>query len=265
MRKQLISLATLGLLASGLDARGTLAGHPALAAARAEGRALASATAVAGTPSPPASPSTQPSGTPSAGGSPTPTGTPSPAGSPTPGGKPATKASNALRPVMVVVGTKVVGSGQQERAAFLLANNPKNLISFLIAPPVYVPKDYRLLQITVVPAQDQQTPAAASLQYIPKTITTMQRTFPSFALYKQLGLPIRLINPGGKVQSVIIRAGKKGAGVVRGQLADIKLKGASEQVQISWVDAGVNFELTSVTSLSKLSVPDLLKVASGFQ
>ena len=258
MRKQLISLAALGLLTGSLGVSRTHAGQFAPAAFRPEGRAAASATGVATT-----SPSPQPTGTPDAGATPIPSAVPT--GSPTPGGKPASQASNALRPVVVVVGSKVVGSGLQERAAFLLANNPKNLISFLIAPPVYVPKDYRLLQITVSPAQDQQTPAAASLQYIPRTITTMQRTFPSFALYKQLGFAIRLINPGGKVQSVVIRAGKKGAGVVRGQLADIKLKGASEQVQISWVDAGVNFELTSVTSLSKLSVADLLKVAGSFQ
>lgn len=265
MRKQFISLAALGLLAGGVGASRTYAEQTALAASQPDARAAASSTSVTGTSSPAVSPSPHASGTPTAGGSPTPTGTPSTAGSPTPGGKPTSQASNALKPVTVVVGTKVSGSGLQERAAFLLANNPKNLISFLIAPPVYVPKDYRLLQITVVPAQDQQTPAAASLQYIPKTITTMQRTFPSFYLYKQLGFAIRLINPGGKVQSVTIRAGKKGAGVVRGQLADIKLKGASEQVQISWVDAGVNFELTSVTSLSKLSVAELLKVAGGFQ
>ncbi|HWE61746.1 MAG TPA: hypothetical protein VHB98_08550 [Chloroflexota bacterium] len=169
------------------------------------------------------------------------------------------------KPVVVVVGTKTLGSGLSQQAAFRLANNPKNLVSFLIAPPSYVPKNYILEFITATPAQDQQTPAAVALQYIPKGLSKVSGTYPSVTLYKQLGQNILLVNPGGKVQIVTIRAGNKGVGVVKGRLIDIKFKNSSETVEIAWQVNSINYELTSVVSLSRLSVHDLLAMAGSFQ
>jgi hypothetical protein len=128
-----------------------------------------------------------------------------------------------------------------------------------------VPKNYILEFINVLPAQSQQSPAQVSLQYIPKGLSKVSGTYAAFNLYKQLGQPNLIINPGGKVQTVTIRAGKNGIGVVKGQLADIKFKNGPETVEIGWQVNGVNYELTSVVSLSKLSTQELLTTAGSFQ
>jgi hypothetical protein len=145
------------------------------------------------------------------------------------------------------------------------ANNPKNLVPFRIAPPTIVPKKYSLQLIEVTPAQDQQTPAAVSLLYIPTGLKKAAGTYPSFILYKQLGPAIGLLNPGGKVQSVTIHAGKNGIGVIKGQLVDQKFRSGLETVAIAWQINSVNYELTSVVSLSKLSTKDLLATAGSFE
>ena len=169
------------------------------------------------------------------------------------------------KPVVVVVGSKTMGTGLGEKAAFQLANSPKNLISFLIAPPAYIPKGFALQLIQVSPAQDQQTPAQVALQYIPKGLKKVPGTYPSLYLYKQLGTNAPLVYPGGKVQTVTVRAGKKGVGVVKGQMVDIKLHNGTETVLISWSTNGVNYQVTSVVSISKLTAKDLLAVAGSFQ
>lgn len=226
-----------GLLVGAIAAGSALASHPRVMA-----RVDAAATA---TPRPTNTPSAHPL-------------TPTPI--------PATRKSITLpKPVVVVIGEKTTGTGLSQQAAFQLANNPRNGAAFLIAPPAHVPKNYMLQLITVIPAQSQQNPAQISLEYIPKGLTKVSGTFPSVNLFKQLGQPTTIINPGGKVQTVTIRAGKNGIGVVKGQLADIKFKHGPETVDIGWQVNGVNYELTSVVSLSKLSIPELLATAGSFQ
>lgn len=169
------------------------------------------------------------------------------------------------KPVVLVVGNKTVGTGLNEKMAFQLANNPRNQVTFLIAPPTHAPKNYMLQLITVLPAQNAQAPAQVSLEYIPKGLSKVSGTYPSVNLFKQLGPPTMIVNPGGTVQIVTIRTGKNGVGVVKGQLADIKFKKGPETVEIGWQVNGVNYELTSVVSLSKLSIKELLATAGSFQ
>ena len=128
-----------------------------------------------------------------------------------------------------------------------------------------MPKSYTLQLILVSPAQDQQTPAAVAMQFVPIGLTKAAGTYPSFSLYKQLGAPINLVNPGGKVQIVTIRSGQKGIGVVKGQLVDQKFHSGTEIVQIAWQVNSVNYEVTCVISLAKLKIADLLTTAGSFQ
>jgi hypothetical protein len=237
MRARWTFIATSGLLVGAVAASSALVAHTGAAA-----RMAAAATA---TPIPTNTPSAHPL-------------TPTPI--------PSHRQSITLpKPVVLVVGSKTVGTGLSEKAAFQLANDPKNQVTFLIAPPTHTPAKYALQLITVLPAQNAQSPAQVSLQYIPKGLSKVSGTFPSVNLFKQLGRPTLIINPGGKVQTVTIRAGKNGIGVVKGQLADIKFKNGPETVEIGWQVNGVNYELTSVVSLSKLSIKELLATAGSFQ
>jgi hypothetical protein len=169
------------------------------------------------------------------------------------------------KPVVLVVGTKTIGTGLAVGQAFVEANNPRNLVPFRIAAPTKLPAHYALQLIDVTPAQDQQTPAAVSLLYIPAGLKKVSGTYPSFVLYKQLGPALTLLNPGGKVQLVTINAGKNGVGVIKGQLVDQKFRSGLETVEIAWQVNSINYELTSVISLSKLSIKTLLATAGSFE
>lgn len=268
MTRRWTHAASIGIIAASLIAGGTQVAGRASARVSADD-ATATATAsptpgFAGGDTATPAPSPQASATPGAGATATPTiAVPHKPINPTP--IPSRRHEIALpKPIVVVLGTRTLGTGLNQKAALTLANSAKNLITFLVAAPSYVPKNYILQLIQLTPAQDQQTPAQAVLQYIPKGLSKVGGTFPSLSLYKQLGQPGVITNPCGKLQTVTVRPGKKGVGIVKGQLADIRCRTGNETILISWSVAGVQYELASVVSLSRLSQKDLIAVAGSY-
>ena len=166
------------------------------------------------------------------------------------------------KPVALEVGTKSVGVGLTQKNALATANTFVKTL-FVLAP-TFVPKGWTLQLIHVDPAQDQQTPAAAYLQYVPKGLTTTKGTYPSFNVYERAG-PSTVLYPGIKPQVVTIDRGKKGIGVVKGTLVDLKPKNGNEVVHIIWSRLNVSFDVSSNITVSKVAIKDLLTVASTVQ
>lgn len=181
---------------------------------------------------------------------------------PTPIVPPARKQITLPKPVVVELATKTKAHGLGQKQALLLANS--FVPQLFIVAPTYVPKGFILQMIHVDPAQDQQTPAAAWLQYIPKSLSKVGSVFPSFYVNKRLGND-SIIYPGVKPQVVVINRGTKGVGVVKGTVIDIKPKNGYEVVHISWTRVSISYDVSSTIGISKLSIKDLLAVAATVQ
>jgi hypothetical protein len=169
---------------------------------------------------------------------------------------------NLPKPIVLEVGTKTEGVGLSQTKALFLANS--YVPQMYIVAPTYVPKNYALQLIHVDPAQDQQTPPAMYLQYVPKGLKSARGTYPSFYVNKQVGNST-VIYPGAKPQVVTINRGKKGIGVVKGTLVDLKPKNGYETVHILWTRVTISYDLSSNIGVSKLSIKDLLAVAATVQ
>jgi hypothetical protein len=166
------------------------------------------------------------------------------------------------KPIVLEVGTKTQGVGLSQTKALFLANS--YVPQMFIVAPTYIPKNYALQLIHVDPAQDQQTPPAMYLQYVPKGLKNARGTYPSFYVNKQVGNST-VIYPGVKSQVVTINRGKKGIGVVKGTLVDLKPKNGYETVHILWTRVTISYDLSSNIGVSKLSIKDLLAVAATVQ
>jgi hypothetical protein len=166
------------------------------------------------------------------------------------------------KPVVLEVGIKSVAVGLTQKSALATANTFVKTL-FVLAP-TYVAKGWTLQLIHVDPAQDQQTPAAAFLQFVPKGLTAAKGTYPSYYVYERSGTST-VIYPGGTPQTVTINRGKKGIGVVKGTLVDIKPKNGNEIVHIVWSRLNVSYDVSSNISVSKVPIKDLLSVASSVQ
>jgi hypothetical protein len=181
---------------------------------------------------------------------------------PTPIVPPVRKRFTLPKPVVVEVATKVKATGLSQKQALLLAN--KYVPQLFVVAPTYVPKGYILQMVHVDPAQDQQTPPAAWLLYVPKGLSKVGPTYPSFSVNKQQGIS-PIIYPGGRPQIVTINKGVKGVGVVKGTLIDIKPKNGYEVVHIVWTRVSISYDVSSTVGISKLSIKDLLAVAATVQ
>jgi hypothetical protein len=166
------------------------------------------------------------------------------------------------KPVVLEVGIKSVGVGLTQKNALATANTFVKTL-FVLAP-TYVAKGWTLQLIHVDPAQDQQTPAAAYLQFVPKGLTTAKGTYPSYYVYER-SAPSTIIYPGVTPKVVTINRGKRGIGVVKGTLVDIKPKNGNEIVHIIWSRLNVSYDVSSNISVSKVPIKDLLAVASSVQ
>lgn len=166
------------------------------------------------------------------------------------------------KPIVLEVGTKTQGVGLSQARALFMANS--YVPQMFIVAPTFVPKNYALQLIHVDTAQDQQTPPAMYLQYVPKGLKTARGTYPSFYVNKQIGNST-VIYPGVMPRVVTISPGKKGIGVIKGTLVDLKPKNGFETVHILWTRVTVSYDLSSNVGVSKLSVKDLLAVAATVQ
>jgi hypothetical protein len=181
---------------------------------------------------------------------------------PTPIVPPVRKRVTLPKPVVVEVATKTKATGLSQKQALLLAN--KYVPQLFVVAPTYVPKGYVLQMVHVDPAQDQQTPPAAWLLYVPKGLTKVGAAYPSFNVNKQQGIS-PIIYPGGRPQTVTINKGIKGVGVIKGTLIDLKPKNGYEVVHITWTRVSISYDVSSTVGISKLSVKDLLAVAATVQ
>ena len=252
MKKRMTVLATSALLLGSVAA--VLSANPP--AGQVSARPAGDATQT------PAAPSDTPGFGDSATQTPTPTatvGAASPVASPTAGTH---KQAGSPKPIVVEVSTKIEGQGLKQKDAFLLAN--RYIPQFLIVAPVYVPKGFSLQWIHVDPPQDQQTPPAAWLQYVKQDQQKAKGRYPSFQIDKRLGVT-PLVNPGGKVQTVQITTGVKGAGAIKGVLVDLKPKHGDETIYISWNRITIGYQVSSDVTQSKLSAKELLAVAASVQ
>lgn len=246
---------------------GTLGAVPSFAqVGRADSTATATATATNGTPASVTgtpSPASERTGTPSAvltGVKKTATATPTRTG-------PEATATTLPRqksglPVAIVLeaGLRRVAVGLDPRNALLMANALVPRL-FVIAPH-YVPTGFVLQLIHVDPAQDQQTPPFASLQYVPKNLAKAKGAYPSFYVNIQYGLS-SVIMPGAKPQVLVINPGKKGIGIVKGTLVDMKPKHGDEIVHVLFTRMAISYDVSSNIGKSKLRISDLTKVASS--
>jgi hypothetical protein len=254
---------------------GTLGAVPSFAqVGRADSTATATAinatpASVTGTPSPTSeltgtpSPASERTGTPSAvltGVKKTATATPTRTG---PGATAtALPRQKSGLPVAIVLeaGLRRIAVGLDARNALLMANSLVPRL-FVIAPH-YVPTGFVLQLIHVDPAQDQQTPPFASLQYVPKNLAKAKGAYSSFYVNIQYGLS-SVIMPGTKPTVVVINPGKKGIGIVKGTLVDLKPKHGDEIVHVLFTRMAISYDVSSNVSKSKLRVSDLTKVASS--
>jgi hypothetical protein len=165
-------------------------------------------------------------------------------------------------PVVLEEGLQRIGTGFDPKKALLLANS--YVPQLFIVAPRYVPKGYILQLIHVDPAQDQQTPADAYLQYVPKNLTNAKGAYPSFYVNLKAGLST-VIFPGVKPRVVTINPGKRGIGIVKGTLVDFKPKHGSEIVHVIWSRLTVSYDVTSNITKSRLTIKDLMAVAATIQ
>ena len=131
-----------------------------------------------------------------------------------------------------------------------------------VVAPSYVPKGFALQLVHVDPAQDQQSPASAFLQYVLTTIKSDKGAYPSFYVNMKVGLST-VIYPGVKPQVVTINPGKKGIGIVKGTVVDIKPKHGNELVHVLWTRLTISYDISSNVTQSKLTVKNLLAVAAS--
>ncbi len=131
-----------------------------------------------------------------------------------------------------------------------------------VIAPTYVPKGFTLELIHVDPAQDQQSPASAFLQYAPKNLPSDEGAYASFYVNMRNGLST-VIYPGVKPQVVTINAGKKGTGIVKGTVVDIKAKHGNELVHVLWTRLTTSYDISSNVTQSRLTIKDLLAVAAS--
>jgi hypothetical protein len=215
---------------------------------------------------PTATATTAGTGTPEAGVSVTPTATPIAVKpivhNPTPIAAPRHTVS-LPKPVVVEIGSHIAHTGLSTKQALLYAN--KVIPQLFIVAPTYVPKNWILQLIQLNPAQDQQTPPSAQLQYVPKSLKKVSGAYPSFYVTKQSGTAQQIIYPGVKPQVVTINKGSNGSGVIKGTLIDLKYKNGYEQVHITWTRVTISYDVSSTIGISHLSIKDLLAVAATVQ
>ena len=171
-----------------------------------------------------------------------------------------TQKSGLPAAVVLESGLKQLGTGFDPKKALQMANSL--VPSLYVVAPSYVPKGFLLQLVHVDPAQDQQSPASAFLQYVLTAIKSDKGAYPSFYVNMKVGLST-VIYPGVKPQIVTINAGKKGTGIVKGTVVDIKPKHGNELVHVLWTRLTISYDISSNVTQSKLTVKNLLAVAAS--
>ncbi len=175
--------------------------------------------------------------------------------------KPApTQKSGLAAAVVLESGLSRLGTGLTPTKALQMAN--ALVPSLYVLAPKHVPKGFTLQLIHVDPAQDQQSPATAYLQYVPTSLKSDKGAYASFYVNMRNGLST-VIYPGVKPQVVTINPGTKGVGIVKGTLVDIKPKRGDEIVHVLWTRVTISYDVSSNITVSKLTAKDLLAVASS--
>lgn len=259
----IVSLAVFSLIGSsiggGAQVRAATVGATATATVKAGATATASSSAHA---SVSVTPTAQASVTGSHTATPVVKGTPVPAkatGSATPKAAP-TQVSGLPAAVVLESGLRQIGTGFDAKKALQMAN--ALVPSLYVIAPSYVPKGFTLELIHVDPAQDQQTPAAAFLQYVPTSLKSDKGAYATFYVNMKNGLST-VIFPGAKPQIVTIDPGKKGAGIVKGTVVDVKPKHGNEIIHVLWTRVTISYDISSNVTQSKLTAKDLIAVAAS--